>query len=185
MNRKGIAEQIIYILIIFVILITILVVYFAWSMLAPSISTITGQITNSAITAANSSGDQNLSVAATTALSPINNSLPILEWGTYFVLIMLFFGFLILCFFVRAYPFLIFFWVILIIILAFVSLFLTDSYLTASAGTSYVATADQGWTTNNFIMSNLPSIFVAVGIFGGIILFILVSREQEAEAGAF
>ena len=59
------------------------------------------------------------------------------------------------------------------------SMFISNAYMTANQ--SNLAQYYSTWGTNDFLMSNLPIIVLVLGVFGGIFLFILASREPEGD----
>lgn len=184
MGKRGFYNQAMTAAIIIGVLIAIMVCYWFWSLIAPSATSLTTDVSSIILNQARNSTDGNISNAANLAITPAINVLGDFEFFTYTLLSGAVMGFLLLCFYVRTYPFLLFFWIIGIFILALTSIWLTSSYEGAIAGAGYFSTTTTSWTTNHYIMSNLPSIFVGFGIIGGIILFLIVSRETEAEVQA-
>lgn len=186
MNRKGqlkYLDQFYLLLIVMVALIFIMGAFFVWGLLAPSTAGLISDVTGSVKSAGANTSDQNISDAVNVPADAILNSINNLEWITYAILFGAVFGFITMCFFVRTYPFLLVFWIILMGLIALISLFLTDAYQGVVTGNDYVSTASQSWATTNFILLHLPLIIVGVGILGGIIMFMLISREPEAETG--
>jgi hypothetical protein len=46
---------------------------------------------------------------------------------------------------------------------------------------SYTSSVMIGWGTSNWILLNLPTIFVSIGLIGGVIMFLLIPKEADAE----
>lgn len=176
-NKKGFFNQLAIVVILAVVLICIIL--FAWvgGIIGPIISTTGNDVSNSLHEA--TLNDPDLSNASDTAFIPANEGLQNSEWIVYFFIIILFLTFIIMAFYVRTYPFLAFIWIGIIIVLAMISIYLSNAYQEiASDGTMNL----QSWENTHFLLSNLPQIVVIIGIIGGIAMFILSSREQEAEA---
>lgn len=184
MNKKGIYWQIMALFVILIALGTIMMLFWGWSVIAPSATSIITDITSDLKQAGTNSGDNNLSNALNVPLDAVKNTADNFAWVTYLIFIVSLLGFLVLCFYVRSYPFLIVFWIFGIIVMVVISLFITNAYQDTIAGEDYVSVASRAWTTNHYLMSNLPIIITGIGIIGGIILFALISREPEAEAMA-
>lgn len=177
MNRKGLVDQMVWIMTLVVILAIIIVFVWGGMILMPMLTGVGKDITGSLVNMSVNSGDGNLTTALSTSTKIVDESIGNLEWVTYAMLIALFLGFLGLCFYVRTYPFLLGFWIVGIIVMAILSLFLTDAYQTAVVEDSSLSV----WVTSHYIMSNLPMIIVGIGIVGGVILFSLITRDNEAE----
>lgn len=184
MAKRGIVNQLMTAAIVIGVLIGIMVMYWFWSLVAPTATALTSDVSTIILNQARNSTDGNISAAANLAVTPAINVLGDFEFVTYTLLAGALMGFFLLCYYVRTYPFLLFFWIIGMFILTLVSIWLTSAYEDATRGADYLSTATTAWTSNHYIMSNLPMIFVGVAIIGGIILFLLVSRETEAEVQA-
>ncbi len=180
-NKKGVYDQIVVVVIMLIVVAGIMFAFWVWSILGPTTVGLISQTSGDVRNAINNTGDGNLTAAINPSLNAIDNSIVNIEWISYAVLIMLMFGFFIMCFYVRTYPFLIFIWIGGILVLTVLSFFITSSYQDLTSGSDYVATQVKGWSTSHFLMSNLPGVFVAVGLLGGIIMFVLISKNGEAE----
>ena len=182
MNKKGIYQQYMLIMVVFIALATIMLVFWGLSAIVPTGASLVKDLTSEVSGMVVSTGDQNLTNAISPQLNAIDSTVNNFEWVIYMLLICSFIGFIALCFYVRTYPFLIFFWIFGMIIMVVISLFITNAYQSQTGGDDYIATASKAWTSNHYLMSNLPIIFVGVGVLGGIVLFILISKDPEAEA---
>lgn len=180
-NKRGVVEQIMSILIIIIVLVVIVVLFWAGSVTLPLLTGAGSDAINQISTTINTQApNSDIANASNVATSIGTGVIGIMEYAVYFALIILIVGFMILAYYVRTYPFLSFFWVLIMIALTFLSMILSNAYTTASlqpATASYYST----WGSNGFIMENLPYIIVFVGFIGGIILFVLASREPESE----
>lgn len=181
MNRKGLVEQIYIVLIMAFVLALIILMFWVGSMTLPILfgagSMVTDQLSNSINT---QSPNSDLSNATNTAISMTRGILGIGETLTYIAMLILIVGFIMLAFYVRSYPFLAFFWIFIIIALTFMAMLVSNSYTQASQSPATEQFYQQ-WGQNDFLMSNLPIIVVVIGVFGGIFLFVLASREPESE----
>lgn len=179
-NKKGLIDQITIVLIMAVALAFIILVFWAGSMVLPVLIGTGKQVTNQMqITVQQNNPNSDIANATSVSTSTANGILGIGETIVYIALLVLFVGFIMLAFYVRTYPFLAFFWVFIIIALVFMSMFVSNAYLTASQGDLKNFYSD--WGSNDFLMSNLPIIVAVVGVFGGIFLFVLASKEPESE----
>lgn len=180
-NKKGFVDKIMIVLIIAVVIAIFALIFFAGSLLLPILvgsgSMVIGQISNSVNT---NSPNTELANATNTSLGIASNVLGVIELCVYIFMIILTLGFLALCFYVRTYPFLTYIWIFIIILLVFFSMFLSNAYITASQ-MGELQDFYALWGQNDFIMTNLPMIIAVIGIFGGIFLFILGTRDQESE----
>lgn len=182
MNKKGIYNQTIIVIVIAFFLGAILLLVFLGSIFLPVISKVGTDVTSAFQSQVAQQGDANLTAASTAAIEPVGTGLLTLEWISYGIIIFTFFSFLLMCYYVRTYPFLAYIWILLIVMLLVVTLMLTVSYQNIISSGGYAAEAIQGWENTNFIMNYLPHIVLAIGILGGILMFILSPRDTEAEA---
>lgn len=179
-GKLGIAGPIISIFIMLGVIALIMLVFFIFGLVGPQISdtfnTITVTLQESTVedSAINNATDQ--------TFGNINPGFQNLQWISYTLLVFLFIGFLFLAFFVRAYPFLIIFWLGGMLVLIVSAIFLSSAYVDISS--SSLSSTYEAWGTNHFLMSNLPQIFTVMGFLGGFILFVIVSRDTEVESSA-
>lgn len=180
-NKKGLGNQIMLLIVMAIVLIGLILIMFVWGMLGPPLqATLSDSNTIIQETFA-SSQDANLISAGQTsfgnATEGVTNNL---EWVSYTMFILMFLVFLIMAFYVRTYPFLLVIWIILIVLMFFGSIYLTVVYQDLRADATLGAYY-QSWENTDFILQNLPIITLMVGIIGGIIMFMLASRNQEVE----
>lgn len=177
MNKKG---QVIAIVIAMGVLLGILLIFWAWSLIAPQAVSIAGDITTGV--RAGFTDNQQVTDAIDNSIIPVNTALSGVQWVTYGLLFFLMFGFIVSMFFVRSYPFILPVWIIFMIILVFFAIVLSDSYIGVSSGTSQVAQIYRSWRFNHFLMSNLPSIITILGTVTSLVMFISITRDSEQEA---
>ena len=182
-DKKGnLGNQMLLLLVMAIVVgLIMLVIFIGQLVLPPLVSTTTD--TNTILSDAfASSGDTNLIAAGDASFAPASRALNNLEWVSYTMMILMFLVFLIMCFYVRTYPFLLFVWIIIIVVLLFLALYLTVVYQDLAAdptlGGYYTS-----WENSDYVLRNLPVFILVAGIIGGIIMFMLSSREQEAEIG--
>lgn len=179
-DKRGIGNQLMLIIVMAIILgLLMLIIFIAQLVGPPLVSTL--QDTNSIIQGSlSTSGNQDLVTAGQSSFEPVAQSLNNLEWVSYTMFVMLFIVFLIMCFYVRTYPFLLVFWIILIVIMLIIAIYLAVVYqdlrVDPTLGSYYTS-----WENSDFFLKNLPAIILVIGIVGGIIMFIISSREQEVE----
>lgn len=181
MNKKGFIQHILTLGILALVIVGIMLLIFVVQLAMPIFSTISTETGHLFILTTSNETPSNLSIAATTATTAAIESIQMLEWISYVFIIMLIITFFGIAYFVRSHPFLIVFWIFIIICLVFVSLFLTVSYQDVKSD-PYLASMYEQWESTDYLLSWLPHIITAIGILGGIVLFILITREPESEA---
>lgn len=184
MNNRGFAQQIWVVIMLGLVMVGIIVLFFAWSLAGPIITQSTGELNTLLQSTATSTGDSGIINASQSTFQPASEGINVLEWLSFFMIIMLFLTMIIIASFVRTYPFLAFVWIFIIVILVFVSIFITVAYQDITSGSGYLADTYASWESSHYILLNLPIIVVAVGIIGGILMFILSTRDREAEVTA-
>ena len=181
-NKKGIGNKIVFIVIMAVILLVLILGFFLFQLIGPPlVSTLqetSGIISNTMA----SSNNEVLQNASASSFEPALQSMNNLEWLSYTLFIVMFLTWVIMCVYVRAQPFLILIWIILMIIMVVLSLYLAVVYqdMRTSPG---LADYYQSWENTDFMLKNLPVVMVVLMVVGGIVMFILASRDQEAELG--
>lgn len=179
-NKKGLGRQLMLLLIMGIILILIILLAFVGHLILPPLVS-TMQDSNTILQDTfESTNDQNIIDAGQASFEPASRSLSNLEWVSYFMIILSLLIFVIMCFYVRIYPFLLGFWIILIVILMIISIYMTVVYqdlrTDPQLGSYYTS-----WENTDFVLRHLPLLVLAIGIVGGIIMFSLASRSQEVE----
>jgi hypothetical protein len=182
MNKKGLENQIFGIFVVFLIFILMLVGLVAYIFIAPLL-THTFDFFNTELQVAfieASTNETNLTQQAQIT-SDLNMGLQNLEWISYGLLFAMVMVFLLTAWMTKTYPFLIVFWIIFMIAIVFVSIYISSSYSDLATGNDFVAEAYQSWEGTNYLMEYLPFLLTFLGFLGGIILFVIATRESEAE----
>lgn len=177
-NKKGLVAQIFTVLIIFLALMGIVIIYVFIGFFTPLFANSFSQISDELVIAGEGTSGLNSSVRA--VVLPVNEGIQNLQWLSYTLLIFLFFGFCVLCFFVRTYPFLMLFWIFFVLVLVICGVFLSHSYNQVNQD-SQLGAIYQRWGTNHLIMSHLPHIITVMGFMGGSILFFVATRDSASD----
>lgn len=180
-NKKGLVKEIMIVIILFIVVVVLVSGYWIVSMVGPVIvgegSAVAHQIqTSISANSPNTSLDNASQIVTSTTI----NVLGTFEILVYFGLMGMIIGFMLMAYYVRTYPFLAVFWVFMIIFLAFFAMLISNSYQQASTSGN-LNTFYTNWGTNNFLMTYLPHIVVFFGVIGGILLFVLASKDPESE----
>lgn len=181
-NKKGMGNKLVFIIIMAVILVVLILGFFIFQLVGPPLVS-TLQDTSSIIsTTMSTSNNEVLQNASASSFEPALQSMNNLEWLSYTLFIVMFLTWVIMCFYVRAYPFLIILWIVLMLIMVVLSIYLAVVYqdMRTSPG---LAEYYQSWENTDFMLKNLPVVMVVLMVVGGIVMFVLASRDQEAELG--
>lgn len=183
MNKRGeLTNQIMMVIILCLVAAALIGAFWIVSVIGPIVAGEGTSIANQISTSVHSvSPNTGLDNATSVATNTTKGVLGTFELFVYLGFIGFFLGYLIICYYVRSYPFLAFFWIFIVIFLVFFSMLLSNAYQQAATTTLDMAAFYQSWGTNDFIMNYLPEIIAFMGITGGILLFVLVSREPESE----
>ena len=182
-NKKGqmqLAGKIWLIIIMAIVLIMLILGFFLYQLVGPPLVSTLQDASGTISGTMQQSGDQNLQNASAASFEPALQSTNNMEWLGYTLFIVMFFTWIIMCFYVRSHPYLMLIWIVLVIIMVVLSIYLAVVYqdLRTSPG---LADYYQSWENTDFMLKNLPIIVTILGIGGGIVMFILASREPEAE----
>ena len=182
MNRKGLVQQIMIIIILFIVAVVIIAGYWMVSMVGPIVvgegSNVANQI-QSAISSAEPAGS-GLTNASSVATSAVTDVLGVFELITYFIFIGVIIGYILVAFYVRTYPFLIGFWIFIMVALVVIAMIVSNSYQLASTDANLSAFYSR-WGTNDLLMNYLPHVVAIFGMVTTIMLFVLISRDPDAE----
>ena len=179
MNKKGLSNQIVGILILLGSLTAIIFIYFFYSLMYPVFLNTSNIVTVQTQNAF--AGNSNLTDAVNKTFVAGNNALQGTKWLSYGLLFGFLMGFGLCCFYVRTYPFLLVFWIVFGIILIFVSIYLTASYDSIKSQSSDLNAMYTANASNDFLMEYLPQLVTGFMLLGGIILFSLISKDPEAQ----
>lgn len=179
MNNKAqnsLFSNYIFLFILFGILILVIFLFYAISLISVPTIGVIDTISTSVQQA--SVGDAELNENINNTIVPLAQSTHNVEWIGYGSLVFFFMGYLLILSFIRVQPFLIVVWIVLVLIAVFIGIYISDSY-------NNIRNQDVGsieyssWQTNDFILSNLPIVIACIGFIGGIILFVLITRDGE------
>lgn len=179
LDKRGITYQIMIVLGIAIFFIILMVGYFVWSLAAPIASGIFGTTTNTFLTATHNETPNNLSNVATPFITNGQNTVANLKWLGYGMLIAGIICFMIFAYSIRTYPFFLFIWIFFVLMFAAIGMYVSNIYQSVP-----LTPLTSGWTMDSFIMTNLPAIIVSGGIFLGILLFIIPTRDPAMEEGS-
>lgn len=181
MNKRGVMDQLYPVLIMGVVLLGLILVIFLLAIGLPMLTKGLNIFNTAFQGAIENAPDKNITVAGKVSVGNANTGVQVLEWISYALIIMFILAFFIMCFYVRTYPFLSFIWIGIVIVLVVASLIMTVAYQNIMNSGGWISDAVGGWKNTNYILAYLPHIVAGIGIIGGIIMFILASREPEAE----
>lgn len=180
-NKKGFGNQLMIVLILAVVLAIGILIFWAGAMVLPLLTGTGNTLLNTIQTSVNANNpSSDLANATNITVNISKNILGIVETIVYISLFILMIGYITLCFYVRTYPFLAFFWIFIVVGLVFVSMFVSNAYMLAKQD-SNLADFYSTWGTNSLLMENLPVIVAFFGVISGIFLFVLATKDQEGE----
>lgn len=183
MNRKGnlsnFSVSIMIIAIIALVLVVIVIGFWAYSISAPVVSDQLQDVTTGITGSVEGGSDGNLTTAVNTSLGMVSNSLPIMKYIAYLGLFFFIFGFLTVAYFSRVYRSLAWLWILFVVLLALLGMFLSNSY-TEMADDPTLSASYQKWGMADYILRFYPSIIIAFGILGGVILFLIKPDESQS-----
>lgn len=182
MNKSGFVDGMMKVIVWAAIFSFFILMVYAGGMILPILVPTAQEVLTTAGDAMQSTGDANIQAAADVAITPINQSLNNAEWMAYTMLILMFLSYIVMCFYVRTYPFLLWIWIIMIVILCICSIWMTVAYQDMSAD-SELGAYYHDWGNVDFALRNLPAIVFILGVIGGIIMFMLSNRDSAAEMG--
>lgn len=115
------------------------------------------------------------------AADTVEGTLGTVQFISYAVFIGLILGYLIICFYIRTQPWLIFLWVFVMIFMVIISMFISNAYVNAATAPN-TASFYSAWGTNDFLLRHLPHAMAVLGTLGGILLLVLYPRDEEGGA---
>ena len=189
MNRKGNLNNflggIFIIGILAVVLVIIVVGFWAYAIAAPVVSDQAQSVRDSIVGSVENDPDTNLTMSINTSLNMMSNTLPVLKWIAYLGLFFFIFAFLLCAYFVRTYRALAWLWIMFVVLLGVLSMFLSNSY-SEIADDPTLSVSYQKWGMSDYILRFYPMIIISIAIFGGIILFLIKPDETQGyiEGGA-
>lgn len=181
MYKKGLVPQVITIFILFLVLIAIVIGWWAFSLIAPPVLGVVGEGVQAFQTLG--AGDPNLNRSIETTVVNTYKGFEQVRWLSYAILIASLAAFIMIAFFVRSYPFLAVFWIGFMVVLIFISIYLSSAYIDLIGPKDQISAYYTSFQGNDFFMQYLPHLMVGFALVGGLVLFILVPRDADAEGG--
>jgi hypothetical protein len=124
-------------------------------------------------------GDTNMSAISDVSIGTLNNSISMLQWGSGIILVFCLLGIIIFAGSIRMNPngFLIGLYLILMLVMIFVSILMSNTYEVYLGGSDVIATELAGMTMASFMVLYMPMIITIMGFIGGIIIFSGLGEE--------
>lgn len=179
-GQTAIIKPTILILILIILIGTMIIGYFLYSIFSPIGLFILNDATN--ILQDSAADDGNLSATTNITFGAVNRTVQNIEWISYALLFGFIFVFIVVAFFVRSYPFLIVFWIGFCIILVFCSIYLSVTYEDIRNADGYLRAAFDEWAVNDYLMRHLPHFTIAFTMLTGIVLFAINSLKTDTES---
>ncbi len=181
-NKKGLAGNIMLLIVFGIVLVFIILLIYAGSLILPILTPNLQEMGTLANDAMQSTNNQDIQYASNNSIVPATESLNNMEWIGYTMMIFMFLVFIVMCFYIRVYPFLMWIWIVLIVILVFVSMYMTVAYQDLRAD-SQLGDYYKAWGNTDFVLRNLPVVVFILGVIGGIVMFMVSSRDGAMEQG--
>lgn len=176
LNRRGLVGPLISVFVIILAVMMVIVGFWIFGLAMPPIVDSVGTVTTVMQNA--SAGNSAMENATETTFVNVNKGMGAFHWIGYSMFIASLLGFVFVAFYVRTYPFLLIFWVGFMVVLIIGSIGLASAYQDIAGSVSYY----EAWQTQHFFLTYQPHILVAMAFLGGLVLFVLISKESEAEA---
>lgn len=180
-DKRGLSNEIMVVIVMAFALGVIILFSYLVMLVLPLISDTTQVFTGIIEDASVSSGNEALENATVVSFAPVSEGVQQLEWITFMLFVFMLITMLIMCFYVRTYPFLAFVWLLMVLVLVFISIFLTNAYNDIRQGE--LSDVYQSWENTDFYLQYLPHIVLVMGIIGGIIMFAMASRRPDEMEG--
>ena len=185
MNKKGsllgVVDNIQFIMVLVIILSLIIMGVWGAATLGPIVvgegSSAATNIKSAVLATHNNTS---LGNATTVSADTVTSTLGKVELLVYAVFFGLFFGFLIVAYEVKFYPFLSWAWIGLMFIVVLLAMVVSNAYQEQSL-TDNTAGYYATWGTTSWVMNYLPHIFATLGLISGVMLFILRTRSPDDE----
>lgn len=178
--KRGIVDQMLVVFIFILVLVVMMVGYFIYALVAPVGLFVLNDANN--IIQQTLPSEDNISTYSNLTFGAANSALQTnMEWISYGVLFMMLIAFCFCAFFVRTYPFFIIIWIAFIVVLVFCAIILSYTYNDIKSGDGYLSQAYLSWEGSDFLLSYLPMIIAALGLAGGLILYIVPTKDEQSE----
>jgi len=178
MNKKGGIGIIIFFVVLMVSLVIGFMAVMVWSVLDIASDEITPIMTELGMV-----GDTNLSEAAEYSFGTANTIVQALPWivALSYVMILIFSLVFIFVAGYNPHPAFIGFYLVLMILLIFLCIIMSNMYQDIYTGTDEVALRLQEQTTMSYLILHSPFILAMIAIIGGVLMF---TRQSSAEGNA-
>lgn len=124
------------------------------------------------------SSSANISYAVQNVFVPVNSAMNSLHWISFVLLFALAFSIILECYYVRRHPILFFFHII-ILILAIVSSIYISNYYETLMTSGILSSTLAGFTASSYLILYLPLWVAIIGIIGLIVMSISANRDTE------
>ncbi len=177
MNKKGGIEIIIFFIILMVLLIVGFIAVMVWSVVDIASDEITPIMLELGVV-----GDTNLSQVAEFTFKVVDDVVQAFPWVIALGYVMALIFTIVFVFIIgfNPHPAFIGFYLILMILLIFMCVIISNMYQDIYTGTDEVATRLQEQTTMSFLILHSPFIMSIIAIIGGIVMF---TRKESSEGG--
>ena len=125
-------------------------------------------------------GSSNLSAISDVSIGTLNTTIQMLQWGSGIMIMFGLFGLVIFAGAIRSRPngFLIGLYLLLVIILIFTSIYMSNTYEELLGGTDELALELQGMTMASYLILYMPGIMTIMSFIGGIIIFSGIGEDS-------
>lgn len=187
MNKRGqtnLVGNFMNILIMVMVIVGIIAVIFGIALGAPLLIGNANTLNEEVTSAFQDANIQDIDTQNATGIATdtVRGTLGTMQFIMYAVFIGLILGYLVICFYMKSQPWLIFAWVFIMLFMVIISMFIANSYITAAENPVNEDFYD-AWGSSDFVMRYLPHIMATLGVIGGIFLLVLYPRD-EYEGGA-
>lgn len=173
MNRKGIFDVIIWIVLVFIVFIFFAAWMYGFNLMTTQLVNIQ-QPEGSLV---------NLSEAAENTFGQINAALPALRWIALVIAIAMLMSILISNFFVKAHPVFFIVYVLITAVAVVFSVYVSNAYESILTAQNPLTVTLQSFGAMDYLMLNLPIWTTIIGILGAIFLFIGITLDRESGGG--
>lgn len=175
MNKKG--NLIALMGLGIVVLVVIMGAFFIT--LGSGIITFSADTINDITTGLGTAGDSNLSYYSEVSIGTLNSSLQMMKWGTGVLLLFSLLGIIIFATSIRLNPsgYLIGFYLLLVIVLVFTAVLMSNAYEDITSGTDELAVELSQMPVSSFLIVHMPLIITIMAFIGGIIIFSGLGEE--------
>lgn len=183
LNKKGFVQQLLIVVVLLIVIGIFIAGFWAWSVSAPFITKLSGDIKSNVQLSTQQSDDSNLINSTYVASEVGNESVQTLRTITFIFFFIMILGFIMIAAMVRSYPWLIAIWTIGMILLTFLSTYVSNSYTSIYNTSPEARAAYDSWPSNHFLLSNLPMIILFFSLVTGLAMFLIIPKDIDIETG--